>query len=67
MACPGVTVADISQAMHGHEYCTTDPWTYGLTVLKLDTSSNAPFHPTPDGQKAIAAVVESTLRSKTSN
>jgi hypothetical protein len=64
---PGVSIADISQVMDGHEYCTDDPWAYGLTVLKLDTSSNAPFHPTPDGQKAIAAVVESTLRGKTRN
>jgi len=64
---PGVTVADISHALDGHEFCTSDPWTYGLTVLALNTSSNAPFHPTPDGQKAIAAIVESTLRGKASN
>jgi lysophospholipase L1-like esterase len=59
---PGVRIADISHALDGHEFCTDDPWTYGLTVLALDTSSNAPFHPTPDGQKAIAAIVEATLR-----
>lgn len=62
---PGVTVADISHALDGHQFCTSDPWSYGLTVLALDTASNAPFHPTPDGQKAIAAIVESTLRGAT--
>jgi lysophospholipase L1-like esterase len=59
---PGVSVADISHSLDGHEFCTDDPWTYGLTVLALDTSSNAPFHPTPAGQQAIAAIVEATLR-----
>lgn len=59
---PGVTVADISHSLDGHEFCTSDPWTYGLTVLWLDTASNAPFHPTPAGQRAIANVVEATLR-----
>ncbi len=64
---PGVTVADISHSLDGHEFCTDDPWTYGLTVLALDRSSNAPFHPTPAGQQAIAAIVESTLRGGTRN
>ncbi len=59
---PGVAVADISHALDGHQFCTNAPWSYGLTVLALDTASNAPFHPTADGQKAIAAIVESTLR-----
>lgn len=59
---PGVSVADISHSLDGHEFCTDDPWTYGLTVLALNTSSNAPFHPTPAGQQAIAAIVEATLR-----
>jgi hypothetical protein len=59
---PGVTVADISGTMKGHEFCTDDPWTYGLTVLALDRASQAPFHPTPAGQQAIAAVIETALR-----
>ena len=61
---PGVTVADISHALDGHQFCTSDPWTYGLTVLALDTSSNAPFHPTAAGQQAIATIVEATLRGR---
>jgi lysophospholipase L1-like esterase len=59
----GVTVADISNVVEGHEYCTSDPWTYGLSVLVLNDDSLAPFHPTPQGQAAIAAVVKQSLQS----
>jgi hypothetical protein len=55
---PGVSVADISNAVQGHEWCTNDPWTYGLSVLLLNDDSLAPFHPTPAGQAAIAAVLK---------
>lgn len=54
----GVTVVDISGVVKGHEYCTSDPWTYGLTVLRLNTSSLAPFHPIPQAQAAIAALLK---------
>jgi lysophospholipase L1-like esterase len=54
----GVAVADISGVVQGHEYCTSDPWTYGLSVLLHNADSLAPFHPTPDGQAAIAAVLK---------
>jgi len=53
----GVSIAEIKDVMAGHQYCTEDPWTYGLSVLLLNTQSLAPFHPTPDGQAAIAAVL----------
>jgi lysophospholipase L1-like esterase len=58
----GVTVADISSVVQGHEYCTGDPWTYGLSVLLLNDDSLAPFHPTPKGQAAIAAVVQQSVQ-----
>jgi lysophospholipase L1-like esterase len=58
---PGVSVADISGVVKGHEWCTDDPWAYGLSVLLLNKDSQAPFHPTPKGQAAIAAVVETAL------
>ena len=62
----GVSIADISATMDGHEWCTEDPWTYGLSVLWFDDpASQAPFHPTPDGQRAIASVVEAAIRSAT--
>ena len=47
---PGVSIADISGDMKGHEYCTSDPWSYGLSVLLHNDDSLAPFHPTPNGQ-----------------
>jgi len=59
----GVTVADISNVVQGHEYCTSDPWTYGLSVLTVNDDSLAPFHPTPQGQAAIAAVVQQSVQS----
>jgi len=41
--------------LNGHEWCTDDPWAYGLTALIWDDlKCKAPFHPTPEGQKAIA-------------
>lgn len=57
----GVSVADISGVVQGHEYCTGDPWAYGLSVLLLDDDSLAPFHPTPQGQAAIAAVLKQSF------
>ena len=57
----GVSVADISDVVKGHEYCTSDPWTYGLSVLYLNKESLAPFHPTPMGQAAIAAVLKKSF------
>ncbi|HEY3177682.1 MAG TPA: hypothetical protein VGL25_02245 [Casimicrobiaceae bacterium] len=58
-----MTVADISKAVQGHERCTNDPWTYGLSVLLVNDDSLAPFHPTPQGQAAIAAVVQQSVQS----
>lgn len=60
----GVSVADISGVLKGHEWCTDDPWAYGLSVLLLNKDSQAPFHPTPAGQSAIAAVVQQALPAR---
>ena len=57
----GVSIADISGVVKGHEYCTDDPWTYGLSVLLHNDASLAPFHPTPQGQAAIAAVLKQSF------
>ena len=63
----GVTIADISTAVDGHRWCSEDPWVYGLSVYWTARAfeSQAPFHPTPEGQRAIAAVVEDAVRSAT--
>lgn len=57
----GVTVADISKAEQDHEFCTKDPWAYGLSVLLHNDDSLAPFHPTPPGQAAIAAILKQSF------
>ncbi len=59
---PGVAVADLSTVMDGHRWCSDDPWTYGLSILWLNRLSQAPFHPTPAGQKAIADIVKGLIK-----
>ncbi len=64
---PNVRFVDISKALDGHTWCTSEPWDYGLSVifssgqllnfLSRETISKAPFHPTPAGQAAIAKLV----------
>jgi hypothetical protein len=58
---PGVTVVDLSHVLDGHHWCSKDPWTYGLSILYLNTESQAPFHPTVAGQRAIANLVLQAL------
>ena len=58
----GVSVADISDVVAGHEFCTSDPWTYGISVLRWNDASLAPFHPIPQGQAAIAAVLKHSFQ-----
>ncbi len=62
----GVALADTSGAMVGadgtnHRWCSAQPWAYGLSVFKISNvfsiTSQAPFHPTPDGQRRYAALV----------
>jgi hypothetical protein len=59
----GVSVADTSGVLAGHEWCSSDPWAYGLSTLALNLKSQAPVHPTARGQQAIAQVVLRTLPS----
>jgi hypothetical protein len=69
---PAAVVADTDRAhtRQGgrHGWCSRDPWADGLSVfhlLKPDSlHSQAPFHPTPRGQAAIAALVEPTVRTR---
>jgi lysophospholipase L1-like esterase len=59
---PGTSVADAGPGFAGHRWCDADPWVYGTSILVTNSSSTAPFHPTPAGQRAIAAAVLETLR-----
>jgi lysophospholipase L1-like esterase len=70
LADPDVTVAATDRAYTQggtrHGWCSKDPWAYGLSVfheLEPDTlHSQAPFHPSPRGQEAIAAIVTPTVK-----
>ena len=58
----GVEVVDIRDSMVGHEFCTSDPWAYGLSIEIISPGNPAPFHPTPDGHQAISDLVVPSLR-----
>ena len=58
----GVEVVDIRNSMVGHEFCTSDPWAYGLSILFRHPFNPSPFHPTPAGQQAISDLVVPALR-----
>jgi lysophospholipase L1-like esterase len=68
---PDVVLADISQAYEpqgqSHIWCTDDPWAYGLSIYSVTDPSSfdsqAPFHPTPDGQQSIAEHVVPVIRA----
>jgi|GEM_PF-1933474 len=67
-----VDFADFSTAMDGHEWCTSEPWAYGLSILldhiqagvNAGSSKNdqAPFHPTPQGQQVLASIVQPAVQ-----
>lgn len=60
-----VALADISAAYEpagvDHRWCSESPWAYGLSIYRVTDpesfESQAPFHPTPQGQESIAAHV----------
>jgi lysophospholipase L1-like esterase len=69
---PGVAVADTSKAMlaangTNHRWCSPQPWAYGLSIFTVtdprSLTSQAPFHPTPDGQRRYAALVTPAARA----
>jgi len=62
---PKAKIADISATLAGHTFCTTDPWVYGISIWFNDFGNPAPFHPTPKGQEAIAAVVAQAIKNIT--
>jgi lysophospholipase L1-like esterase len=59
----GVKYVDVSHALDGHRFCQRHPWVNGLRAGDDIPSSNIPlvanesFHPTREGQSAIAATV----------
>src|SRR5205823_6092414 len=59
----GVAVADVTGVLAGHQWCSADPWAYGASVLALNLQSQAPVHPTAQGQHAVAQVVLKAIPS----
>ncbi|HSO95106.1 MAG TPA: hypothetical protein VLV81_03605 [Acidimicrobiia bacterium] len=68
----GVAVADTSKAMlaangTNHRWCSPQPWAYGFSIFTVtdpaSLTSQAPFHPTPDGQRRYAALVTPVART----
>lgn len=59
--------ADFSNAMSGHEWCSSQPWAYGLSILLANTPSSlsdqAPFHPIPQAQQELANRVGPVVKS----
>jgi lysophospholipase L1-like esterase len=61
-----VAVVDISKGYQAgavdHRWCSDDPWPYGLSIYSFyhpsSFNSQAPFHPTPEGQKNVAGLVK---------
>lgn len=60
---PKAKVVNLSNVMNGHQFCSSDPWVYGPSILYDDLNSPAPFHPTPSGQQAIANAMLTTIKS----
>ena len=61
---PDIAAGNVAAALGGHEWCTSDPWDYGLSVLTSGPgqfASQAPFHPTPTGQQSLAASIAPTV------
>lgn len=60
---PKTKIADISRSVTGHEFCSADPWIYGISIWYKDVGNPAPFHPTPAGQAAISKVLIPIINS----
>jgi lysophospholipase L1-like esterase len=59
----GVEYVDVGGALHGHELTTARPWMRGPTAGDGPWGvSAASFHPTADGQEALADLVERQIR-----
>lgn len=50
----GATYVDVARASRGHELCSDDPWVNGTG---RHPSGAIPFHPLPEGQRAVAELV----------
>lgn len=56
-----VTYIDVTNALQGHEMCSSDPWVVQVNLKGAWNQEEG--HPTTPGQKAIAAVVRNYINS----
>jgi hypothetical protein len=63
-----VSLVNMSNVMSGHQWCTPHPWVYGASIdfpvvgdSILPGHNQSPFHPTPEGQRAIYLAVKAHL------
>jgi hypothetical protein len=61
-----VSLVDLSDIMSGHQWCSSSPWVYGVSIdysLKnVFLGFNlAPFHPTSAGQHKIYMAIKAHL------
>lgn len=67
---PNVVLIRSPVPFRSHRWCSTDPWAYGPSIIAsttgqaTDRENQAPFHPTPDGQRSIAATIANALGSQ---
>jgi Tol biopolymer transport system component len=62
-AFSNVTFVDIANVVQGHTFCTKSPWVYGpyIRVPASQRDNPSPFHPTPEGQLAIASKLSASI------
>ena len=64
---PNVVVVPAPASFAQHRWCDADPWVYGPSIDSpspshpLGSGNPTPFHPTPEGQHAIAENIASYL------
>ncbi|HEX8123928.1 MAG TPA: PKD domain-containing protein [Solirubrobacteraceae bacterium] len=49
---------------HQHHFCTADPWTFGASIDIEQSDDPSPFHPTIEGQAALAESIVTAADGK---
>jgi lysophospholipase L1-like esterase len=57
----GFKYVSVSDALAGHELCTTDSWMFPVSSLQAPIYDQRQAHPIKEGQDAIAAIVKTEI------
>lgn len=63
-AYPNVGLAESKNTFASNAWCSGIPYVFGISIASTDSINNgtninpSPFHPTPEGRAAIAAIVD---------